>query len=463
MWGHSRGSGSRRARPRWPIAVAAALAAAVALPAGAGAQASADQPNPFIDTPQSREAEALFQQLLKEPKNIDLTFRYAQAAIKAGNIEGGISSLERLLLLDRNFPGVKVQLAELYAKIHSFDMARTYLAEAREEPSLDEQALARIQAVQSEIDQITANRSFTANALVGIRHQSDASAEPAGSDIVAGGVPETLSALFIGRPGWDIFATGNLQYIADLNGIKLESNAIVYYSKALGHSALDLGAIELNSGPRFDIDVGDTRIVSARPYVVTNEVTLGESQFLHGAGVGLALDRTIMKDLASSVFYEFRRDWFNSVALVPGADALNSDVHSFGLGLTYRVMDGGDLNFQTSYALTDAVAPASSRGLVLHLSYSQLIQLPPDWGVGPLNLSPFVYRIYSNDHAPDPNAANPLLIPATTEWRYGATAKLGLTDNIALNFNAVRQVSLSNVLGNRQRDTQLIVGVMFAY
>jgi hypothetical protein len=462
MWGHLRGNGRRRAW-RWPIAVAALLAASAALPSGAGAQPSADQPNPFNDTPAAREAEALFQQLLKSPKNIDLTFRYAQAAIKAGNIEGGISSLERLLLLDKNFPGVRVQLAELYAKIHSFDMARTYLAEAREEPNLDEQMQARIQAVQREVDEVASNRNFTFNLLVGVRHQSDASAEPAGSDIVAGGVPQTLSALFIGRPGWDIFSTGYAQYVADLNGVKVETNALAYYSKALGHGVLDLGAIEINSGPRWDIDVGDTRIVSARPYAVVNEVLLGESQFLHGAGLGLSLDRAITKELAGSVFYEYRRDWFNSVALVPGADALNSDVHSLGLGLTYRVIEGGDLNFQTSYALTDAVAPGSNRGLVLHLSYSQLIQLPPEWGVGPLNLSPFVYRIYSNDHAPDPNAANPLLIPATTEWRYGATAKLGLTDNVALNFNAVRQVSLSNVLANRQRDTQLILGVMLAY
>ena len=79
---------------------------------------------PFQDTPEAREADELFQQLLKDPKNVDLTFRYAQASIKAGNIEGGISSLERLLLLDRNFPGVKIQLAELYADLKSYNMAR---------------------------------------------------------------------------------------------------------------------------------------------------------------------------------------------------------------------------------------------------------------------------------------------------------------------------------------------------
>ena len=59
------------------------------------------------------QADQLFDQLLKDPKNVDLTLRYAEAAAKLGNYEAAISSLERLLLLDRNFPGVRLQLAEL--------------------------------------------------------------------------------------------------------------------------------------------------------------------------------------------------------------------------------------------------------------------------------------------------------------------------------------------------------------
>ncbi|MBV9967201.1 MAG: tetratricopeptide repeat protein, partial [Alphaproteobacteria bacterium] len=44
------------------------------------------------------EADQLFSELLKDPKNVDLTLRYAEAAAKLGNYEAAISSLERLLL-----------------------------------------------------------------------------------------------------------------------------------------------------------------------------------------------------------------------------------------------------------------------------------------------------------------------------------------------------------------------------
>jgi hypothetical protein len=446
-------------RPGWLAALCVSLTVGVAPHDMAVA---ADQPAPFQDTPEAHEADQLFQQLLKDPKNVDLTFRYAQAAAKSGNIEGAISSLERLLLLDRNFPGVKIQLAELYADIKAYNMAKTYLAQARAEPGVSAETLARIDRVQSEIDRAASKTNLAVNLLVGIRHQGNASAEPAGSDIVAGGVPQTLSTIFLNRPAWDSFATGNVQYITELGDLKLESNAIAYYSRSIGHSFLDLGAVEVNSGPRFDIDFADIHFAAARAYGVANEVLLGESQFLHSAGGGLSLERSLTDKLVGSSFYEFRREWFSNVAVSPTAAMLNADVHSFGTSLVYHLLDSGDLNFQVSYALTDNVGLGSNRGLVFHLSYSQLIELPPQFGVGPLNLSPMIYRIYNRDHSIDPTI-DPNLIPATNEWRYGLTSKLGITDNIAANLSVIRQISTSNIEANKDHDTQVILGVGFSY
>jgi tetratricopeptide (TPR) repeat protein len=422
--------------------------------------AIADQLVPFQNTPEAHEADDLFQQLLKDPKNVDLTFRYAQAAVKSGNIEGAISSLERLLLLDRNFPGVKIQLAELYADIKSYNTARAYLAQARLEPGVGAEALSRIDKVQSEIDRASSKTNLAVNLLVGLRYQTNASAEPAGSDIIAGGVPQTLSTIFLHKPGWDSFVTGNLQYIAEFGDLKIESNAIAYYSKALGHSFLDLAAVEVNTGPRFDIDFADIHFAAARTYGVANEVMLGESQFLHSAGGGLSLDRSIVKDLGASTFYEFRREWFNNVTLSPAAVGLNADVHSFGGALVYHLLENGDLSFQTSYALTDNAGLGSNRGLVFHISYSQLFILPAEFGVGPLNVTPSVFRIYNRDHSPDPVLG---FAPRTNEWRYGVTAKLGLTNNIAANLNVVRQVTTSNVPANKTADTQVILGLVLSY
>lgn len=453
--------GDHRSRRRTLAGAALALTALVA--ATAGAQTPQNPSAPIPDTEQSREADALFAQLLKDPKNVDLTFRYAEAAIKAGNIEAGISSLERLLLLDRNFPGVKLELAELYGRLHSYEMAKAYLTQVEEQPGNDAQTLARVQAVRNDLENVSSPSKFTGNLLTGLRHQSDASAEPAGADIIAGGVPQTLSTIFINTPAWDLFATGNLQHTYDFGDVKLESNLLAYYSRSLAQSSLDLGAVEFNTGPRFDVDIAGTHLVAARPYALANEVALGESQFLHSAGAGLGIDRSITDKLSTAEFYEFRREWFSNVVQSPAATQMDAVVHSFGAGLSYRVVEDGNLGFQVSYALTNDFASfGSSKGLVLHLSYSQLFQLPETLGVGPLDVSPFVYRIYNRDNGPNP-AVNPGITPYTNEWRLGGSVKLGLTNNIAANLFLVQSIDTSNIAANRVRNTQVILGLIFAY
>jgi len=443
------------------VRFAVVIAGALTLPIISGSAAGGSEPPP--GTAASRDADALFTELLKDPENVELTFRYAEAAIKAGNIEAGISSLERLLLLDRHFPGVKLELAELYARLHSRAMAKSYLAQAEREPGLDDNARARIHALRDELGIPTSPSKLTTNVFVGVRHQSNASAEPAGSDIVAGGVPQLLTTIFLGKPAWDAFAAGSVQHAYDFGTFKLESNLLAYYSVSLGHSELDVGAVEFNTGPRFDLNIGDMHLASARAYVLADDVGLGNTQFLKSVGTGLSFDRPILDRLSAAGFYEFRADWFSPVILSPAANIMNGNVNSFGLALSYQVVDNGALGFEVSYALTnDFTDIGSNKGLVIHLGYSQLFPLPKSLGVGPLELSSAVYRILSKDNAPDP-LVDPDLIAATNEWRFVAGAKLGLTDHVAATFNLVREVMTSNVPANRTNNTQIILGAVLAY
>jgi hypothetical protein len=98
------------------IAAAGALVSGLVEPATASAGRSAAD-SPFnIQLAQSKaelqsQADQLFEQLLKDPKNVDLTPRFAEAVAKLGNLEAAVSSLERLRLLDCNFPSPTFLLA----------------------------------------------------------------------------------------------------------------------------------------------------------------------------------------------------------------------------------------------------------------------------------------------------------------------------------------------------------------
>ncbi len=448
-------------RSAW-IAVAAGIRLAAALLWLSGGAAVA-QPTP-VGTPEDKEANALFAQLLKDPTNVDLNFRYAEAAIKLGNYEGAVSALERLLLYNPNFPGVKLQLAELYTRLGSYNTARAYLQEVESSPGVTPGTRARVQALRDQIDRVTTPSKFAANLVVGLRHQTNDSAEPAGSDIIAGGLPATLSAISLQRPGWDSFLGGNVAHTYDFGDFTLESNALIYYSKQFRFSSINSAAVEVNSGPRFDIGgSGAEKIVSLRPYALANEVLLGNNQFLWTVGAGLGVDRPLTERVDVTGFYEFRSERFSNLAPVPFATDMDAGVHSTGGSLSSQILDNGTLGLQASYAIDNArQAFASNDSLVLKASYTQRFRLPPDLGSRPLVITPLLYRIYTWNAAANP-AVDPTLIPISREWRYGVTGELGLTTNLALTAFVIREAIASNLPADRSSDTQAMIGLRLSY
>src|SRR4029077_17858000 len=53
------------------------------------------------------EYDKLFAELLQHPTDLDLMFTFAAVAARLGNYESAISTLERMLLLNRDLPRVK--------------------------------------------------------------------------------------------------------------------------------------------------------------------------------------------------------------------------------------------------------------------------------------------------------------------------------------------------------------------
>ena len=77
-----------------------------------------------------------FQQMLKDPGNLETVMAYAQAATKAGDYEAAVSAYEGMLVIDSNLPRVKLELGILYYRLKSYETSRTYLETALASPTL---------------------------------------------------------------------------------------------------------------------------------------------------------------------------------------------------------------------------------------------------------------------------------------------------------------------------------------
>lgn len=93
-----------------------------------------------------------FQETLRKPSDPATLVGFAEIAIKVGDLEGAISALDRLLLIDGDQPEVKLELGVLYFRLGSFEAARGYLEEVRSSPrasaALKERAAAFLKEVK---------------------------------------------------------------------------------------------------------------------------------------------------------------------------------------------------------------------------------------------------------------------------------------------------------------------------
>lgn len=107
-------------------------------------------------TPLAVRKVALFQLILRDPSNLDITFAYANVAAALGDNESAVAALERILLFNPNLPRVDLELGALYFRMGSFEAARFYFLEAK---SFDPppEVVARVDDYLARIDAYTSN------------------------------------------------------------------------------------------------------------------------------------------------------------------------------------------------------------------------------------------------------------------------------------------------------------------
>jgi tetratricopeptide (TPR) repeat protein len=82
--------------------------------------------------------DAAFRATMDKPQDPAVLLKFAEIAVELGDLEGAISVLERLLLIDGDQPEVKLELGVLYFRLGSTEVARSYLEAARDSESADD-------------------------------------------------------------------------------------------------------------------------------------------------------------------------------------------------------------------------------------------------------------------------------------------------------------------------------------
>jgi hypothetical protein len=438
--------------------------------AWATAQTASDQDRARLEA----EKASLFEQMLRNPANLDVTFAYADVSARLGDYEAAVSALERMLLFNPDLARVQLELGALYFRMGSYTLARAYFARAAAANPPPE-VRARIDLYLAEIEKSESRHHLSGYVFFGGQYQSDANVAPGSPLILSPIGPVLLNNQFTKQASGSLFGSGSTLYSYDLetqNRDTLDVTTVAYLNHYVNPAVtrLDLSLLEVTAGPRFNFPNGGLfgeRPASVKPYIIGDEVGLGWNQYFAAIGTGIEYDQIVWSDLALKSVFEFRHKNFTNAPDRPLSTGLNGSDKLVSLSATKPITANSTLNLQFDYLdqstqlsfyTNNSYAVAST----YWVRYDDPIGITPN----PWETSIFLGRAWSNYASPDPccnTSGNPAIFFSTSSqltqrWRFGVTQTLPVAANAAIVLQLERDIVSSNLPLYAYTNTSVLIG-----
>lgn len=267
---------------KWAIAVAVA-----------GLLVGGAAPSVAAEAVSESRREALLQQMLARPSDLDLAFEYARLSQQAGDYEGAISTLERMLIYAPNTPRIQLELGILYYRLGAYNVARSYFEQVLANPNVPPDVAEQVRLYLQQLAISADPPAFSASIFSAIRWESNATAGPSATSVTLNGIDFTLDNQAVGRSGWSALNIGTLHYAYDLKkqGDRIEFDALVYstayFDKDL--SDIDLDFFEFTLGPSFNMKRWGMNQSRLFVYAIGDLAYLGYDNYFNAPGAGIRI------------------------------------------------------------------------------------------------------------------------------------------------------------------------------
>ncbi len=299
-------------------------------------------------TAQSNTAEALerqtdeaFRQVFQQPQDLTGWSKYAQLLVQAGNYEGGVAALERLLLDPQAPPEVRVDVGVLYYRMGSYAMAESMLRDAVADARLQGSNRSLAESLLADTLKRNKRNQFSGALTLGVRHQTNPTYQTDDAQVLSAGALVAVANADKPSADQDLAVGVRLNHFYDLesqNSAAIVSSFgayVVDYSSSSGDPVAgvskpyDLQMLDLNTGLQFKPLPTQAPGLTLRPYILlANLVTQGR-QYLTNQGYGLDLNwQPQEKTLYQFTLDDQRREFANR-ADIANADQQNGHLYGF--------------------------------------------------------------------------------------------------------------------------------------
>lgn len=291
-----------------------------------------------------------YSEVLKDPDNLQLNFRFARQQVADGNVKGASATLQRILLVQPDLPVVRLFYAAVLIRLDSLDEAEQQLDLVKNtgDPKIEAQRDRYREAIA---DRRKRTR-FTFSVAASGQYDSNPSATPAGNALL---VSDIAVASESSDDDFARVGQSRLGFTHDLGhqaGHFLFGGATFAATDQVTEQSLDLNAVALNAGLTYrfqDLDV------SAE--LLATDVNLADQQYYLSWGGRLSADYRLDRQWRLSGSIEGVFQDYDSISVSTSANENSGSQVDAEIAVKYLLAP--DLTLRASLRHTDKRAEKS--------------------------------------------------------------------------------------------------------
>ncbi|MBI3517666.1 MAG: hypothetical protein HY060_26835 [Proteobacteria bacterium] len=442
--------------------------AAAALVSGMIAAAGASQPAAGQGITEERYRalyDSAFGAVYAKPDDLQAVLEFAKIALLAGDLEGAIGALERVLIFNPNLAEVQFQLGQLYRALGSYDAARLYFLRADPAQLPEEDRAVRAQALAA-LEAATARHRLNGIVSTGLRYQTNANTGPTdvarafGASLTPTSGPRVDTNAFAGA------VVGHSYDLGDQEGTTWESRATMYATRQFHRHSLNIALLELDTGPRVRLADAAAGNPTFRPYVLGNAFEFGGSLYFSTVGGGGNTTWQPASNWFLDSTFEVRELDYNNTASQSSASNKDGTQELLRLAVSYAPTNRDLITASVQGANYGARRRFETyQEASVSTSYTYRFPPPWTWSEQPWALTAAAGYVSRSYDGGDPSATPmvpPPLPPARplrrvdAEWDLGGALTIGLANGVAFRFDVLQIWATSNVALYDYRNTAVL-------
>lgn len=238
--------------------------------------------------------EVSYEQVLADPDNVELNYRYAQGQIRRGDIKGAAATLERILMVKPDLARVRLLYALVLYRLDNLAEAEREL-KALQALEMPASLRAELDATLKLIEKRKRRTHLSGTLGFGTGWDSNRNASPSSGSRLFAGAPVTLTGTNLAQQDANVAFLAGLRMERDLGsqaGHSAFASLGYYRAEQMDVDTLDLQAYTMEFGATYKGVLGDLT-----PSAAFDHVRLSEETYLRTRGAKLRFSRRLSQAL----------------------------------------------------------------------------------------------------------------------------------------------------------------------